>query len=322
MVNSAAGDVTIPLCSQAVHDGYPWRKVGPDGVMYVSWHPQIDRSGCRFDHEHGSDPDLFVPGYQPLFGYTAAKHGMAEGNAGFKNYAFEDAGNRWLITHHFGTANAMAAACARFHTVDVAVARNGVILANIHLMGDFGPARDNQTQAYLTPAACPNQGPQAAGSSGVRQIPVMDHGNIGYEPWRMDNRPLLFGFSSQGLTFNTPTAQTACDTLDCTANIARTDGGGPARGAWRFLTNNNSGVHIWATATYSGTFYTDPMGMASRAANAPDAVQQYIAPGTDVTFTTRADCWPYNAGGYWYDCSSGPHEEMVFKFNPLITGAN
>jgi hypothetical protein len=48
-------------CSAAVHDGYS--VVGPDGLLYPTWHPPVDPSGCTFGHEHGRDPrgsDLFA----------------------------------------------------------------------------------------------------------------------------------------------------------------------------------------------------------------------------------------------------------------------
>ena len=42
-------------CSRAVHERY-WT-LGPDGRAHPSWHPPVDPvTGCRFAHEHGSDP--------------------------------------------------------------------------------------------------------------------------------------------------------------------------------------------------------------------------------------------------------------------------
>jgi hypothetical protein len=59
-------------CSKAIHDGYS--VVGPDGIVYPTWHPPVDPiSGCTFGHEHGRDPagsDLFsITGKIP-FGYA------------------------------------------------------------------------------------------------------------------------------------------------------------------------------------------------------------------------------------------------------------
>ena len=42
-------------CSREIHDQY--RVVGPDGLLYPTWHPPVDpASGCTFGHEHGRDP--------------------------------------------------------------------------------------------------------------------------------------------------------------------------------------------------------------------------------------------------------------------------
>lgn len=42
-------------CSKAIHDGYS--VVGPDGLVYPTWHPPVDPiSGCTFGHEHGRNP--------------------------------------------------------------------------------------------------------------------------------------------------------------------------------------------------------------------------------------------------------------------------
>src|SRR5690348_8196075 len=191
---AATGDVTLPLCSQAVHDSY--RVQGPDGVWYPSWHPQVDaENNCHFDHEHGSNPALVGPvtwlygtSLVPAYGYTATKAGMTEGHAGFKTYVFQLQGYTWMITHHFGTGSPQVAACNRFHTFDlVIVDSSGVVKVNVHFMGDYGPAIAIDGAGDLTPTACPNQAAnaRAAGSTGVRQIPVGTSGNGStlYEPW-------------------------------------------------------------------------------------------------------------------------------------------
>lgn len=41
-------------CTKAQHDAY--QTVGPDGLVYPTWHPPVDPSGCTFGHEHGRDP--------------------------------------------------------------------------------------------------------------------------------------------------------------------------------------------------------------------------------------------------------------------------
>ncbi len=67
-------------CSQAIHDAYS--TVGPDGVVYPTWHPPVDPiTGCTFGHEHGRDPresDLYAEVGAIPFGY-ANEHLMESG---------------------------------------------------------------------------------------------------------------------------------------------------------------------------------------------------------------------------------------------------
>jgi hypothetical protein len=59
-------------CTKAIHDGYS--VVGPDGLVYPTWHPPVDRiTNCTFGHEHGRDPsgsDLFTTVGPIPFGYA------------------------------------------------------------------------------------------------------------------------------------------------------------------------------------------------------------------------------------------------------------
>lgn len=42
-------------CTKDIHDKYS--VVGPDGLVYPTWHPPVDpATGCTFGHEHGRDP--------------------------------------------------------------------------------------------------------------------------------------------------------------------------------------------------------------------------------------------------------------------------
>jgi hypothetical protein len=42
-------------CTRADHERYS--TVGPDGLLYPTWHPPVDPvTGCSFGHEHGRDP--------------------------------------------------------------------------------------------------------------------------------------------------------------------------------------------------------------------------------------------------------------------------
>ncbi len=56
---SAAYDKWEPgpndTCTREIHNSYS--VVGPDGLLYPTWHPPVDpASGCIFGHDHGRDP--------------------------------------------------------------------------------------------------------------------------------------------------------------------------------------------------------------------------------------------------------------------------
>ncbi len=210
-------NVSLPKCTAAQHDSY--KALGPDGVYYPTWHPQIDPYfGCFYDHEHGSNPAFYDPRVTPLFGYSAAQMGMSEGHAGFKVYVFTFAGRKWLLTQHQGTANAALAACTRFHTLDIVSA--GI---DIHGMSDFGGAVENTTDTPIC---------GEVDSTGVRKLPVAPE-MVKYEPWRTD---VVTGTLDTRMTFNTKNPQTACADITCTTTLPIPDVGGPTRGTYRTLT--------------------------------------------------------------------------------------
>lgn len=286
VAKSAPSDVTLPKCTQAQHDSY--RTQGPDGQWYATWHSQIDPYyGCYYDHEHGSNPALFSPGVPwvagsgswPAFGYSAAQMGMSEGHAGFKVYVFRLGGYRWMLMQHQGTARADIAACVQMHTLDIRAIResDGVQVLDIHGMADFGASVENTSGTPLTPPGCPNQG--SIVSTGVRQLPVGPE-SVGYEPWRAD---VVTGTLDTRLAFNTKNPQTACNTLLCTATLARSDVGSIARGNYRELRID----WLWFG-------------------------------GVNLGPTT---CKPYGADLY-YDCSGQAWDEEYYRRVPYVTGAN
>ena len=59
-------------CAPEIHDAFS--VVGPDGLVYPTWHPPVDpATGCTFGHEHGRDPagsDLFGEVGSIPFGYA------------------------------------------------------------------------------------------------------------------------------------------------------------------------------------------------------------------------------------------------------------
>jgi hypothetical protein len=146
----------------------------------------------------------------------AAAAGMDEVHQGSKNIVFDDAdGQRWMVTHHFGTAG-LARACTRFHTVGIGIRRaiDGLLLADLHFMGDFGSAVVNRTQEPLTPPSCPDQfaEAQADPSTGIRQLPARSAGSVFYEPWRSDSADNMLGLTGT-FTVNATDAIVICNTI-------------------------------------------------------------------------------------------------------------
>ncbi len=288
-------------CPTWVHDQYV--TTGPDGRLYPTWHRQIDPIyWCYFRHEHGSDPELFNPGYKPAYGYVTAAAGASEGHAGFKSYVFDSGtGYRWLISHHFGTAS-IDRACARFHALDIAVANPGTgeIGADLHLMGDYGMSVVNATGQEMTPAACPMQATQAQadGSNGLRKLPVQSAGTIFYEPWRVDSHDNILGFHPMDLTINSRNPVAICNTPACDQAIITGE-----TGSFRFVSRENAGPSVVAEAQ-TGSFYTDPRGRAIRQAGQAGAIRQYVKPGFSATGGTGPMCFTLDPWRARYVCSS------------------
>lgn len=335
--SAATPSVTLPLCDASRHARYV--AIGPDGVSYPTWHPQIDtRYGapCYFDHEHGSAPTSFLPSTpeapfsapaMPLYGYADAKHGMSEAEPGFKTFVFTLGGVRWMVTQHFGTMNASGAACNRMHEFSVAAAdpKTFELLADVHMVGDYGRSRSNTAiPTDYAPAACPNQAAQALadGSNGRRAIPTAGNGTNGYEPWTLDDQiPNVLGFRSGQISINTAHPQTIGATAAFTGNVALADPAswsGQALGAWRFVTLYPP---FGFTGVVSGTFYTDPMARQPRAATDADAVRQYIKPGWSFALDHVSKCMPFMDNNFWCDKPSG-NSETFWRKNPFVTGAN
>lgn len=273
----------LPVCSQDLHNSYA--AVGPDGVVYSTWHPLIDTENggpCTHRHEHGSNPAHLHPDWQPLFGYVAGKHGMSENHVGFKIAVVAgDLGEPSGVMFHQGSGG-LARACVRFHTMEYAFLSGGQLAAVIRFMGDFGRAVHNDTQASLTPPSCPDQAVNASNSTGIRQLPGPT-GTQGYEPWRQGS--WLAGSNPRvpatrlgligGLSINNRTAITTCNRIpecDKPRFTGRT-------GSNRFLTPNDLCRIDASKAIANGAFCTDPLGRDLRDCGASDAVAQYVSLG-------------------------------------------
>ena len=305
-VQAQTSGVTIPPCDAARHGRYT--AMGPDGVLYPTWHPQIEaRFGlpCFFDHEHGSDPALFDPAFAPLYGYTA--RGMPEGHAGFKGYAFTVAGVSVYITQHMGTTSPHVAACARYHTFDVAMRDSAGLLADLHVMGEYGSSRINTTNAVYTPPGCTPQDYSTA-FYGVRLLPIASD-FVGYEPWRVNTAGNVVGLNSANLTINTKNPVAMCNDATCSASVPT-----GANGTWREV---SSLPGFGVTGVVSGTFTTDMH------ATGPGDTQQYIRPGASVSLP-QLRCYPYgDPFAYIYVCNSSATAWGNPKMrNPFVTGAN
>lgn len=293
-------------CPAWVHDQYT--TVGPDGNTYPTWHPQIDPVyWCYFGHDHGSNPDLFDPDIDPAFGYLANIHGLPENSLGFNVLVFEgDAGSKFMLMVHF-TDNSLHRICRRVHTIHLwAKDGSGNVVANLTWKGDFGQNRSNVTNEPLTPTACAEEHADIESHS-FRHVPIAPEKN-NYEPWLLHQHDLVFQDDVK-FVFNILDPQVICDDYDCDTPVP-TDGSGTRQ---RFQAYNGDG-HPFGIADQglNGTFYTDPYGTELRDANDPDAVPQYIAPGTNVRATAagyddpdRIGCWRYDWPGDMFSCGTG-----------------
>lgn len=280
-------------CPTWVHDQYA--TTDPDGGRWPTWHHQIDPVyWCYHRHEHGSNPEAFHRDHKPLYGYSTAAHGysqdMQEAHPGFKTYVLDDrAGNRWMITQHFGTTG-LARACQRFHTVDIAVRRrsDGLLLADLHVMADYGKSLVNNTDQPFRPASCPNQADVTG--SGTRKLPTQASGYVGYEPWRFDQRGNVMGLIGS-FTVNTPDTVAYCNDATCSRAVQTRN-----TGSEHFLTPNDGFALTDPKRSSDGVFYTDDQGKKILRKGERGALRQYVRPGIP-----RLTLPPGGGGGHYRD---------------------
>jgi hypothetical protein len=279
--NGAATPQPNQTCPAWVHDQYV--AVGPDGQTYRTWHSQIDpRYWCYFGHEHGSNPAYFHADYKPLYGYSASKHpNMEEAHNGFKSLHVVSGGYNWFWTIHMGSSGTKRI-CTEHHTLDLAVAQNGTIVADLHSMASFGQSVLNfNISQPITPAECPDQGVSYLNRTngvpyGQKQIPAPDPARngqiIGYEPWRPDLTKTVLGWHERPMLVNNTDPMLVCNDHYCAQPIT-TGNKGTARFYQGFDFRLRSGIQN------SGVFYTNPEATAFTAADDPMALRQYLAAG-------------------------------------------
>ncbi len=292
--------------------------IGPDGISYKSWHPQIDPVyWCYFRHEHGSDPALVgLPGW--ALEYVAAKNNnQMEIHEGFKGIAIRDTehGFGWYINVHSETHD-LHRVCTQKHTVvmivtDLKKTYPDNIVAMLGYKGDFGASQINQDIAGKHPeiqgtaATCPKQSDITAAVQGeyFKRIRVKNAGdgqdrNGDYEKWQgglnptlgMDVADWFDGGSEKGHAFpkfeiDIRNPSTTCNDLTCSQTVTN-DSHGDER---TFFVPNmtlkyNDTIRLLDQfdGTADGYFYTDVYGKAQRQATDADAIKQYIKPGLNI----------------------------------------
>lgn len=298
-------------CPAWVHEQF--KKVGPDGRLYATWHPQIHPDyWCYFRHEHGSDPSLFGDDAPIYFNYVPNRIAKHEPHEGFKVYVFDDlAGHTWLVTQHMGTSG-LGRVCTRFHSLSMAAKDNQTdeLLFSVHFLGDYGKSLANRTHEPLIPPTCPDQAAEAEDSYGERHIGVMTLDGIPYEPWRVDGRQLIFGLRAADFTINSNGSTAAlCNDVVCSEMIPT-----GRSGAFRYI-KWNSGRLGFRANEHTKVFYTDPYGHEIRRADQPDAIEQYVRPGVDILAPVlEFKCKPDTPWQYMYACD-GQNANVNNGFN-------
>ncbi len=285
-------------CPAWVHDRY--QAEGPDGLMYRTWHPQIDPVyWCTFGHSHNSDPGLFAGVAPVTFNYYADKGGRQEPHEGFKVFVVNSEAYSMRFVVHLGSSDD-GRICARVHTYDLAVAdrRSGELLADLRLKSDFGLtlAVDEGSVNYrLRSPACPEMSTLPETTGGRIRIPLA--GTDGYESWSPSFPDDVLGIS------NPPVLVT--DNPITKLEVARRPDGslGEVGGALELTGLDDTGQHgerLWmsfpgadegrgftlraADAAGVGVFYTDYRGQRVLAASDPGAVRQDLKPGLEFAF--------------------------------------
>jgi hypothetical protein len=287
---------------------------GPDGVMYKSWHPQIDPAyWCYFRHEHGSDPALVgLPGW--ALEYVAAKNNnQMEIHEGFKGIAIRDTehGYGWYFNVHSETHD-LHRVCTQKHTVviivtDLKKTYPDNIVAQLGYKGDFGASQINQDIAGKHPliqgtGTCAKQSDIEAAVQGeyFKRIRVKNAGdgqdrNGDYEKWQgglnptlgMDVADWFDGGSEKGHEFpkfeiDIRNPSTTCSDLTCSQTVTNDSHGDERTLFVPNMTLKYNGTVKLLDPDGDGTFYTDVYGKVARQATDSDAIKQYMKPGLNI----------------------------------------
>jgi hypothetical protein len=318
LASNAPSGATLPVANETCPGWLDnlYSTPGPDGVMYKSWHPQIDPAyWCYFRHEHGSDPALVgLPGW--ALEYVAAKNNnQMEIHEGFKGIAIRDTehGYGWYINVHSETHD-LHRVCTQKHTVvilvtDLKKTYPDNLVAMLGYKGDFGSSQINNDIAGKHPliqaaGTCAKQSDIDAAVQGeyFKRIRVKNAGdaedrNNGYERWQGGLNPTLGldvadwfdGGSEKGHAFpkfeiDIRNPSTTCSDLSCTTTITNDNSHGDERTIFvpnLTLKYNTPSVKL-LDPDGDGTFYTDVYGTAVRQSSDPDAIKQYIKPGSNI----------------------------------------
>jgi hypothetical protein len=287
---------------------------GPDGVMYKSWHPQIDPAyWCYFRHEHGSDPALVgLPGW--ALEYVAAKNNnQMEIHEGFKGIAIRDTehGYGWYFNVHSETHD-LHRVCTQKHTVviivtDLKKTYPDNVVAMLGYKGDFGASQINQDIAGKHPliqgtGTCAKQSDIEAAVQGeyFKRIRVKNAGdgqdrNGDYEKWQgglnptlgMDVADWFDGGSEKGHEFpkfeiDIRNPSTTCSDLTCSQTVTNDSHGDERTLFVPNMTLKYNGTVKLLDPDGDGTFYTDVYGKVARQATDSDAIKQYMKPGLNI----------------------------------------
>ena len=210
---------------------------------------------------------------------------QTEPDVGFKEFIFEYQNHYVRIVEHASTAMGRRV-CARFHTMYVMVYdSNGNEKYRSGFKADFGAAVGAEDQSTLTGNTCgySMEAVRVATNAFRRIRRDADSGN--YEVWRTVPTS---GTTNLGLvlhhTLDIRDPYSFCPTQNCAeVEIHHPD----RRQTETRRTLQMRNFEIRANyALDTGTYYTDPFGDGLVAANAPNAVQQYVAPGFNLIFPT------------------------------------